>query len=216
MLQYTWCSRSWSVRHFLISALRSLLTEDEIWHYLIGYSRGSLHTCCRKTQTLLLLLIEINAVAELIYTFWDHWGCKGWISLLFLGAIRKDNLWLVLFRIDIENTLLLVLIGAWTLTWLSKVCAQTKSSVSHIRGWTRHRIGGKHFPFFSINRYIERVDCPARSIWRLLLRKIHPLIWISIWSCSRGAIFILDVETMARIVFANRLRLLLLWVARRL
>lgn len=99
-----------------------------------------------------MLLVEVDTVAELVALL--KWATsEGRTSRLFSATWQYD-LWLILLRVDIENSLLLILVRPRAAARLSQVCAQAQASVSDIGGGTRHGIGSKHLALLSVNRHI--------------------------------------------------------------
>ena len=98
-----------------------------------------------------MLLVQVDAMTELV-AFLEGGG-EGRTSRLFSATWQYD-LWLILLRIDIENTLLLVLVRPRATARLSQVCAQAQASVCDIWGGTRHGIGRKHLALLCVNRHI--------------------------------------------------------------
>ena len=100
-----------------------------------------------------MLLVQVDAVAELVAFL--QGGGEGRTSRLFSATWQYD-LWLILLRIDIENTLLLVLVRSRATSRLSQVSTQAQASVCDIGGGTRHGICCKHLSLLSINRHIKQ------------------------------------------------------------
>jgi hypothetical protein len=127
--------------------------------------------------------------------------------------VRDHDLRLVLFRVYTLDALLLGLTALRALSRLSEVGTQTQGTVGDVRGRTLGRIGRKDFANWRLARGLSDAVLEVATFAyntgirlindrgsHLIICLLYPLLRVVIARCTRGAVLILDVQAMSRVV----------------